>query len=147
MTNWKHTRVFYGCMLFLVLTGCGKTENEPVDYDLTQMGSDMVYATVYQMMVDPTAYENKSVKVSGNYYGGWYEPTEQYYYYVIIEDAMACCSQGLEFIWEDGSHVYPDEYPEDGSKVEVTGVFETYQEEGDQTIYCRLKDSELVILE
>ena len=122
-------------------------DKEDVDYDLSKMGSDMVYATVYQMMVDPITYEGKTVRVSGNYYGGWYEPTAQYYFYVIIEDAMACCSQGLEFIWEDGSHVYPDEYPADGSEVEVTGIFETYQEEGDQTIYCRLKDAELITTE
>ena len=130
--------------------GIQETSNsnkEDVDYDLTKMGSDMVYATVYQMMVDPTTYEGKTVRVNGNYYGGWYEPTAQYYFYVIIEDAMACCSQGLEFIWEDGSHVYPDEYPADGSEVEVTGIYETYQEEGDQTIYCRLKDAELITME
>lgn len=122
-----------------------ETLNESVDYDLTRMGSDMVYATVYQMMVNPKEYEGKTVRVEGSYYGAWYEPTSQYYFYVIIQDALACCSQGIEFIWEDGSHVYPDEYPQDGSDVEVMGVFETYQEEGDETIYCRLRNASLEV--
>lgn len=122
-----------------------ETLDESVDYDLTKMGSDMVYATVYQMMVNPKDYEGKKVRVQGLYYGAWYEPTSQYYFYVIIQDALACCSQGIEFIWEDGNHVYPDEYPQDGSEVEVMGVFETYQEEGDETIYCRLRDSSLKV--
>ena len=39
-----------------------------VDYDLTVMGADMVYATVYQMMIDPKSYIGKSFKIRGNYY-------------------------------------------------------------------------------
>ena len=60
-----------------------------VDYDLTQMSSDMVYATVYQLMVKP------------------------------------------------------DEYPEDNAKVIIEGTFETYREEGDASLYCRLADATL----
>ena len=32
-----------------------------VDYDLTQMSSDLVYATVYQMMVTPEEYESMEI--------------------------------------------------------------------------------------
>lgn len=60
-----------------------------VDYDLTQMSSDMVYATVYQLMVKP------------------------------------------------------DEYPEDNAKVIIEGTLETYREEGDASLYCRLADATL----
>ena len=42
--------------------------------------------------------------------------------------ATAYCAQGLEFVWDDGSHAYPDDYPADGEEVVVTGVFETYAE-------------------
>ena len=45
----------------------------------------------------------------------------------------------------DGSHAYPDEYLEDNAQVEVTGIFETYTEEGDSNRYCRLKDAVLVV--
>lgn len=116
-----------------------------VDYDLTAMSSDMVYATVYQMMVDPEAYVGKTIRMNGLYYGSYYEPTEKYYHYCIIQDALACCTQGLEFIWGDGNHVYPDEYPEENAMVVVQGVFETYQEDGDEYLYCRLKDAILEI--
>lgn len=34
-----------------------------VDYDLTQMNGDMVYATVYQMMADPSTYEGKTFRM------------------------------------------------------------------------------------
>lgn len=118
-----------------------------VDYDLTQMSSDMVYATVYQLVMEPNSYIGKTIRMRGTYYATWYEPTQQYYHYVIISDAMACCAQGMEFVWEDGSHKYPDEYPADQATVEVTGTFETYREEGDSNLYCRLKNASLVVIE
>ena len=116
-----------------------------VDYDLTQMGSDMVYATVYQMMSSPAQYEGKTFRIEGDFYAVYYEPTAKYYFYCIIQDATACCAQGMEFVWDDGSHIYPDEYPEENATVVVEGTFETYREEGDTNLYCRLKDAELTI--
>lgn len=116
-----------------------------VDYDLTQMNSDLVYATVYQLMVDPSTYEGKTIRMSGSYYAEWYEQTQKNYFCVIIQDALGCCAQGMEFIWDDGSHIYPDEYPQENATVEVTGTFETYQEEGDAKLYCRLKDATMIV--
>lgn len=117
-----------------------------VDIDLTEMGSDMVYATVYQLMVNPGEYIGKTIKMEGTYYASYFDQTEQYYHYCIIQDALQCCSQGMEFIWEDGSHVYPDDYPEDGTLIVVTGTFATYREEGSDSLYCCLRDSEMVIV-
>ena len=116
-----------------------------VDYDLTEMSSDMVYATVYQMMVTPEEYEGKTFRMDGIFYASYYEATEKYYYYCIIQDATACCAQGMEFVWGDGSHKYPEEYPQEGDYVIVEGTFETYREEGDERLYCRLADSKLEI--
>lgn len=120
---------------------------EEIDYDLTLMGSDMVYMTVYHLMVYPDEYIGKTVKMKGLYYAAYYELTEQYYHYVIIEDATACCAQGLEFIWDEGQHLYPDEYPEDETEVVVTGIFETYQEGGEEFIYCRLRNATFEIVD
>lgn len=117
-----------------------------VDYDLPAMGRRMVYATVNQMMINPEEYEGKTVRMQGAYYGVWDETMQQYYHYCIIQDATECCAQGIEFVWGDGSHAYPAEYPEMETEVVVTGVFETYTEE-DGNFYCRLKDSTLEIAE
>ena len=114
-----------------------------VDYDLTQMSSDMVYATVYQMMVTPEEYEGKTFRIDGNFYATYYEATKKYYFYCIIQDATACCAQGMEFVWDDGSHIYPGDYPEENAEIIVEGTFETYKEEGDSNLYCRLSDATL----
>lgn len=117
-------------------------KSDGVDVDLTLMGSDLVYATVYQMMSKPEEYEGKTIRIEGKYYASYYPITDKYYNYCLIADALACCSQGLEFELAGGA-VYPDDYPADQSEVVVTGVFETYTEEAGQTFYyCRLRDAE-----
>ena len=114
-----------------------------VDYDLTQMSSDLVYATVYQMMVTPEEYEGKMFRIDGNFYATYYEATKKYYFYCLIQDATACCGQRMEFVWGDGTHIYPEEYPEDNAEIVVEGIFEAYREEGDGNLYCRLSDATL----
>ena len=116
-----------------------------VEIDLTVMDRDMVYATVYQLVFNSEDYIGKTVRMRGNYVATWYERTQQYYHAVIIQDATACCSQGLEFIWGDGSHIYPDEYPKDDTDVEVVGEFETYMEDGYE--YCRINNASLKVVE
>ena len=38
---------------------------------------------------------------------------------------------------------YPDEYPEANAEVVVEGTLETYREDGDDTLYCRLANATL----
>ena len=104
--------------------------------DLSVMDSDMIYATVYQMMSDPEQYVGKTFRIEGKFYVTYDEMTKNQYYYCVIKDATECCAQGLEFVWGDGSHIYPDEYPTDGTEVVVDGTFELYMENDSR--YCRL---------
>ena len=112
-----------------------------VDYDLTVMGADMVYATVYQMMIDPKSYIGKSFKIRGNYYSSS-KDKDVYYHFCMIKDAAACCAQGLELLWADEKMNRHENCPEEDALVTVEGVFETY-EEGPNT-YGRIKDAKIV---
>lgn len=111
-----------------------------VDVDLSVMDSDMIYATVYQMMSDPEQYVGKKFRIEGKFYVTYDEMTKNQYYYCVIKDATECCAQGLEFVWGDGSHIYPDEYPTDGTEVIVDGTFELYMENDSR--YCRLANAD-----
>lgn len=112
-----------------------------LDVDLTKLSSTMVYSEVYNMMYTPDDYIGKTVKMKGQF--AYYEDpeTKAQYFACIIADATACCSQGLEFILT-GEHSYPNDYPELGSEITVTGTFEVYTENGFQ--YCRLKDAAII---
>ena len=111
-----------------------------VDVDLSVMDSDMIYATGYQMMSDLEQYVGKTFRIEGKFYVTYDEMTKNQYYYCVIKDATECCAQGLEFVWGDGSHIYPDEYPTDGTEVVVDGTFELYMENDSR--YCRLANAD-----
>ena len=113
-----------------------------VDYDLTVMGADMVYATVYQMMIEPKSYIGKSFKIRGNYYSSYSKDKDVYYHFCMIKDAAACCAQGLELLWADEKMNRHENCPEEDALVTAEGVFETY-EEGPNT-YGRIKDAKIV---
>ncbi len=125
-------------------SGSAPTTSKPpqsadgIDVDLTRLSSTMVYSEVYNMMYTPNDYIGKTVKMKGQF--AYYEnpDTKAQYFACIIADATACCSQGLEFVLT-GEHTYPNDYPELGSEITVTGTFELYTENEFQ--YCRLKDA------
>lgn len=72
---------------------------DDIDIDLTRMDRDMVYATAFHMMKDPDSFVGKTIRMAGLYDAVYYEQTGEYYHCCMIQDAAACCSQGMEFIW------------------------------------------------
>ena len=116
------------------------------DVDLTKLSSTMVYSEVYDMMSEPDKYLGKKVRVVGQF--ALYQGVDsngaaipdQLYYACVIADATACCSQGIEFIL-GGDAVYPDDYPDVKDIITVSGIFETYEEDGYR--YAHLVDAVL----
>ena len=100
-----------------------------IDYDLTKLGSDLLYAEVYNMMCFPELYMGRTIKVSGLFTVFYDEAMDKYHFACFVSDAAACCQQGIEFIL-DGDKAYPSDYPQEGAEITVTGVFGTYEEEG-----------------
>ena len=115
-----------------------QTTEEGIDIDLTTLSSTMVYAEVYNMYLTPEDYVGQSVKMTGELSMVDLPMEGKVYFSVIIQDALGCCSQGIEFDMGE-YYVYPDDYPELGSQVTVVGEFEMYQEGKD--VYCRLKEA------
>ncbi len=93
------------------------TATEGVDFDISVMNANMVYAQVFDMMMQPEVYRDKIIKIAGDYYrlpdnkGNMTNA-------VIIRDALACCQQGMEFKWDFGEAV-----PERETHITVTGPF------------------------
>ncbi len=140
------------CLACAFLTACASSDADTgtaaptaaplvADLDLSMLSGTVVYSQVYNMMSEPETYIGKVIKMAG-YYSA-YEDTERgvVYHACVIPDATACCAQGIEFIW-GGEHQWPDEYPEEGTDIIVTGRLETYDEDGYQ--YLHLVDSEVL---
>lgn len=112
-------------------------DSNSIDIDLTVLSSTMIYSEVYNMMSNPDEYLGKTIKIIGQYNASQLDGTEKYYHFVVISDATACCQNGIEFIWDDNSHVYPDEYPENNAVIEIVGVFSSYEESGSTYYYLK----------
>lgn len=117
--------------------------NTSIDLDLTALSSTMVYAEVNHMMLEPDTYVGKRIKLSGRYYATYDDQMEQHYHFIIISDATACCAQGLEFVW-NGEHSYPEDYPADETEIEIIGIWEHYEENGNE--WYRIRSDSLHIL-
>ena len=109
-----------------------------IDFDLTVRTSNMVYAEVYNMMIFPKEYDGKTIKIKGLFTVYHDEAKDKYYFACFVSDAAACCRQGIEFILK-GDHKYPDDYPQEGSEICITGVFGSYEEDGNT--YYALTDA------
>lgn len=111
------------------------TETKDQPLDLTKLSSTMVYSEVYNMMTTPEDYNGRTVTMQGQFAISEDPDSGKRYYACIIQDALGCCSQGLEFVLA-GKHTYPDDYPKEGDEITVTGIFDTYEENG--YTYCTL---------
>ena len=94
-----------------------ETEKSKIDYDLTNMSSTMIYAEVFNMLIEPEKYENKRVKMKG-FFTIYNEGSKDEVYSVIVPDATACCQQGIEFFYD-----FKDNKPVANSEITVTGIF------------------------
>lgn len=112
--------------------------DEECDIDLTIDNADLIYATVFAMVYTPEDYVGKTVKMKGQFVFYYDEVGEQYLYACLIKDAMACCAQGLEFI-PAGDCVYPDDFPPAMTEINVTGTFNTLEDNGET--YVALTDA------
>lgn len=117
------------------------SEDSDVDYDLTTMDSDMVYATVFQITNHPEDYVGKTFRIEGIFSSSYADTLDRYFYYCIIKDALACCAQGLEFVLSDSENRSIDDYPAEGTEIIVEGTLETYTEPGFSVAYGRLVDA------
>ena len=142
-------RIFCLALFSLLLCCCGTALSEElprwrqkdIDLDLSNMSATFVYAQVFQILSDYQAYEGKIIRLKG-----WYDVYEDpssgmVYLSCIIPDATACCAEGIEFVWA-GEHAYPDDFPEIGTGVTVTGRFESYME--GEYLYVHLTDADVV---
>ena len=126
------------------ITASTAAETDNVDIDLTILSSNMIYSQVFDMVYVPELYIGKTVKMEGSFSFFTDESTGKSYYACIVKDATQCCAQGLEFIPGD-EYTYPDDFPEVGEDICVTGIFDTYKEENAQ--FITLKNASLTIPE
>lgn len=117
-----------------------------IDFDLSDMNKDVVFALVYQMMNKPEDFLGKTFRMQGLYYANFFEPHDRYYNFCIIEDALACCAQGILFEMENEELVYPDDFPEDYSRILIEGTFEGLELPEEERTQYRLMTNKMEVI-
>jgi hypothetical protein len=115
--------------------------NKPGIIDLTVMTGLMSYSTVSDINRNPGEHIGSTIIARGRYHP--VSQNEMVRHYIIIESGAGCCPQRLEFIWDGGQNRFPHDYPAEGSMIEVSGIFSSY-DESRQTFYY-LAVEEIVI--
>ncbi len=144
MKYFKTAMLIISIFSIFIFSGCSDapadstSSTSDVDIDLTTLSSSMVYAQVYDFLVNPADYEGKLIRVEGEFVSQYYDVTDMVYNFVIVNDATGCCPQGLEF--SPSSNI---ELPESGTMISIVGEFVPYDENGNQ--YYRIDASSLKI--
>ena len=116
----------------------GKPSYQRVDINLASMNGTIAYSQVYDMITNPGNYENKVVKMKGQFSVYQNQDKTIFYPACVIKDATACCAQGIEFVLY-GNPPYPTFYPDQQEEITVIGIFKIYYEGSQQ--YSHLIDS------
>ena len=112
-----------------------------IDLDLTKMSATMIYSTIFDMLIMPEDSVEKVIKVKG-WFETYTDPANgELYYAVVVPDATACCQQGLEFVWP-GDHKYPEDFPEPGQDITVTGIYKMIENDGITYNYLEISNIE-----
>ena len=120
---------FVVLLAFAALFAEVPTGNKKIDIDISRMSGTMVYGQVYQMVMYPSKYLGKHIKMTGIFSSYYDEEMKRRFFGCVIQDALACCSQGLAFELTK-PRKFPKEYPAEGAVITIMGDFDFESDEG-----------------
>ena len=129
--------------LFLAVFSQAKDPAGPkrIDVDLSRMSGTVVYGMVYQMVTYPERFVGKRVRMKGVFSTYYDNEIKQRFFGCVISDALACCSQGLAFELSK-PRKFPDEFPDEGTPITITGDFDLIKEE-DEGAYPIIRNAKM----
>jgi len=124
------------------LSGCSAQAQQAEQPDDTVVISEKLFiAQTNDIYINAEDYLGKTISYEGLFESAYWEGMDQQYYYV-IRYGPGCCANdgeaGFEVTWDQG-------WPEEDAWCAVTGVLETYTEEGQE--YLRLALTALAVLD
>ena len=146
-------RVIFGLILvFLLVVGCSgngsdnlgnRTAEErdavEIDIDLSRLSTTVLSAEVSNIYSNSREHIGKTIRVRGTY-DAVYDPQSNIFFkYILTLDEDDCCKEGFE-IRVSGDLVFPDDYPELGTPIEVDGVLRTHNDLGQPLLYLAVDE-------
>lgn len=118
-----------------------------VDYDLSGQNYNIVSAMNFDMAVEPERFYGKVIKMRGQFFSDVEPDTKTRFYSCILYDATACCQAGIDFQMS-GNKIYPDDFPAEGSTIEIVGTFKDFSDLlNDGRDYCGILCDSITVLD
>ena len=132
--------VFAALIIFISLQSGVRSDADGI-LDLTRSSMTMLLSQVNRIAENPNNYIDQTIKMNGLYYAVYNERFGRIQHYIAAREPDPCCPlEGFEFI-SNGGLIYPD----NTKRIEVTGVFTSYEEFGQ--IYYYLEVDDIIVLD
>ena len=105
------------------------------NYDFTKMNYNMISSLLFDFIINPKKYADKTVKMEGQFETSVYEGKR--YFAVIKWDLTGCCPAGLDFDPPEDLK-FPEDFPEKGTSITVSGVLKYQEDQEDNTALGKL---------
>lgn len=113
----------------------------PADSDVIKIKEKMFIAQTNDIYINAEDYLGKTIKYEG-IFNSFYNDANDTTYYYVIRYGPGCCgfdaNAGFEVVWSG-------DYPNNNDWVEVVGILEEFEEDGNK--YLRLDLSSLTVLD
>ena len=128
MKNSKFSFAFF--LIFLVFSAnfifAAPKQSAPKTIDLTKLGATILYAQVYNMLMEADNFNGTRIKMDGTYYENTDIEQGPPFQCIIVTDITGCCSAGFDVLKANDSIKFPKHL----SQVEVEGTFTVKEEDG-----------------
>ena len=104
------------------------TESQ-IDVDLTTLSTEKLYSVLYGIIRDSEEHVDEVFRIRGIYRRSTQTDNGRIYHACVVPNENEAYTQGMEFILGP-AYNYPDDYPEEGQEIVVTGVFKLYLDNG-----------------
>ena len=105
---------------------CTVPQKKVRDMDLTRLSSAIVYAQVYNMLMEADNFNGVHVKMNGIFYENTDSEKGSLFQCVLVKDSTGCCSVGFDVLKGNESIKFPANLTE----VQVEGTFTVKEDSG-----------------
>lgn len=102
-----------------------------VSLDFTKMNYNMASGVIFDMMVAPQKYKNKTMKIHGQFYTEVH--SDKRIFAILIWDLTGCCPTGVTIV-PLSSMKFPSDFPKQDEYVTVTGTLEIFEIDGEEAL-------------
>ena len=85
-------------LIFLTFHAASASKPKQKTLDLTKLGTTMLYAQVFNMLMEAENFNGTKIKMNGIYYENKDVEQGPLFQCIIVTDVAGCCSAGLDLL-------------------------------------------------